>query len=160
MPTNLILVLISGIFMLVGVVLIAIGILNLSKARASAGWPSTTGKVTSSQVRVDTSTDNEGSTSTSYVPAIQYEYAVNKTQYTSSRRTVGSGQMGYGSRNRANAIVEQYPAGKSVSVYYDPKNPKYAVLQTGVSSSVYVWLLMGIAFIALPPIFAMLFTPR
>ncbi len=109
MSTSLILVLISGIFMVVGVVLIVIGILNLFKARASAGWPSTTGKVTSSQVRVDMSTDSEGSTSTSYVPVIQYEYAVNKTQYTSSRRAVGSGQMDYGSRNRASAIVEQYP---------------------------------------------------
>lgn len=149
---------IIGVFMLVGVILTLVGIFNLVKASASKRWPSTNGKVIDAKVRVSTSTDNEGSTSTSYVPHIEYEYRVNNAPYTSTRRTIGSGQTGYGSRNRANAIVEQYPVGKSVPVYYDPQNPKYGVLQTGFAASVFIWLLLGIGFLCLPLVLGVLFS--
>lgn len=64
-----------------------------------------------------------------YVAEVLYEYSVHGERYSSDLVSFGE----FGSHNTKNAqrIVDEYPAGKSVVVYYDPDNPDVAVLRPG-----------------------------
>jgi hypothetical protein len=130
-----------GIFLLVGVGLSFWGWTILQNARASAAWPTAEGTITSSEVT--RSTDAEGADS--YSPEVTYTYSVNNAGY--SNDTIKFGENSYSSRRKAQEIVDNYPAGKNVTVYYDPERPDRSVLEPGVSAGSYIVLGIGVFFI-------------
>lgn len=135
------------IFIAIGVGFSLWGWSVLQDARASESWPTTSGEILSSNVRVDD--DDEG---TSYFGDVSFRYVVNDKVFTSDN--VSFGQYGSGNRSHAEGIVARYPVGGQVTVYYDTNEPQTAVLEPGVTWSSYFLLGMGALFTCIPLITA------
>jgi len=139
------------IFLISGIVTLFCAIGSLEKAKTSENWPTTEGQVVSSDIVTGIDwrrTGKDRRTYTTYKPIVLYEYSVNDTKYSSNMVSfVGEDESEM--QGHARRIVNRYPPGKKVIVYYNPDNPKEAVLETGVSPITYVaTLVMGIAFCA------------
>lgn len=114
----------------------------------SKTWPLTTGKIITSEVCRRASRPRPGHANPpSYEPYVVYEYYVNGNRMQSDQLAFG-GRL-QNSEKRAQKIIENYPAGKNVPVYYNPKKPAQAVLVTGNVAGAYIMLVIGFIFIAL-----------
>jgi hypothetical protein len=129
------------IFFTVGGGLLYWGWTILQNARASASWPSAQGQIVNSYV--SHSTDSEGGDS--YSPEVTFEYTVNDQRYQDTR--IKFGENSYSSNNRAQEVVNRYPIGQTVAVYYDPAEPETAVLEPGVTSGSYIVIGIGAIFV-------------
>jgi hypothetical protein len=113
-----------------------------AQAQASQTWPSVMGTVTASSVEVSTSSDSDGGSTTSYYPAVTYQYDVLGHRYTSDRISFGF-RVGSGNRVQAQAVADRYIAGNQIRVYYNPTNAAEAVLErTSQSSSLAKWFVI------------------
>lgn len=135
------------IFFAVGVGLTIWGGIVLNNANESADWPTTQGEVVLSNVREDS--DDDGVT---YHAEISYEYVVADREYVSDQ--VSFGQYGSSDHSHAAEIVNRYPEGRRVRVFYNPEDPETAVLEPGVTWSSYMILVMGLCFTAVPVLIA------
>lgn len=90
----------------------------------SRNYPSTTGRITQSEVRRWKTTKGDTVTEAD----IQYHYEVNGQAFdgTRLRYSVGSGQMW------VTQIVSQHPAGSETQVYFNPKEPTDSLLSPGL----------------------------
>jgi hypothetical protein len=109
-------------------ILIAVGV-KLNELRKARRWPETTGKVIASRVQsLSKSPSDPGygrdETGVSNQPFVQYEYKVGGRTYQCSRISVAEEVDG----TELRAILERYPVGKVVTVYYDPARPERALL--------------------------------
>ena len=104
------------------------------KAEASVGWPSVIGKLTEIRVvgkrshagtRSGRSRRRGGSRGRNL--RLRYTYTVAGQQFESTRFSVTRKIK----RERALKYKESHPVGSLVTVYYDPEDPDYAVLETG-----------------------------
>lgn len=130
-----------------GIFLMAWGGYEIKGSQESRNWPGTEGTITSSGVNKRTYTDSDHRTRTTYYPKVRYRYQVQGRHYTGNRIEFGSGESG-GMKKWAQKIVNKYPSGKKVMVYYNPNDLKYAVLEAGFTwSSLFVFL-GGILFFA------------
>lgn len=140
---NLIIVMLAmfaaGIFML------ALGGYEIKGSQETSNWPSTTGTITSSSVRKETRRESN-KTSTVYYPSVQYRYQIDSRPYTSSR--IAFGNASGGRKSFAQDVAEKYPSGQKITVYYDPDDPQYAILETGFTWSSLFIFLGGIVFFA------------
>lgn len=122
----------GGFFVLclaaIGIFLIMFSLRSRRKAEASQGWPSVPGQVTAAVIKRSVSTDDDGHTQVSYYPAVEYAYQVGEQSYLGKRLAFG-GVMAYKSEARAATVLQRYPAGAQVTVYYDPEKPADAVLE-------------------------------
>lgn len=129
------------IFIVVGLILVGFGVYNIYQANASEKWPTTTGEIVSSDVKRHageaSKPNRRGGQSTTYSPDILFEYDIEGETYTSSK--VAFGGVSFNDRADAQRIVDNYPVGKQVTVYYNPKAPDIAVLEVGMSDT--IWLL-------------------
>ena len=92
--------------------------------RAAAGnWASTTGKVVTSRVEVS------GGDHTTVSPHIVFQYAVYGMEYSNSQIKAGDVHMSTYSSRSAYDIVDKYPVGAAVTVYYDPEHPEQSALE-------------------------------
>ena len=127
----------GGIFMIVigaGLALILSRTL-LADAADSETWPSVTGTVVTSEVETNRSGDGN-----SYSARIIYDYTVDGETYRAGKVTVMDGSS---SRSApARDLVEQYPVGSAVEVFYNPDVPEDAILQPG-ATGVLRWLYRG-----------------
>ena len=106
-------------------------------------WPQVNGKVVSSEVVARLVHDKTGS-HMFYVPKIIYEYARyddNNIQYHSDRVRFSTDQAGK-DENAAKQVVANYLAGKTITVYYNPRDPAAAVLEQGI-----YWPLIPVIFL-------------
>lgn len=111
----------------VGLALLVWGMVSRRKAQASATWPSTTGSILQAEVRQERSVDDEGSTSITYRPFVQYEYQVGGRTYQSSQLSFGGGVSG--TQGWAQKALQPYTPGAPAAVYYNPAKPQEAVLE-------------------------------
>lgn len=132
-----------GIFFVVGVGVSIWGVSIIRNGAASENWPSTTGEVVEAYVR--DSTDEDGTT---YHAEVTYRYTVNDQWYAGD--TVNFGQYGSGNRSHAQGIVDRYPSGQRITVYYNPDSPGTAVLEPGLTWSSYLVLGIGLCFAGVP----------
>jgi hypothetical protein len=137
------------LFISIGVVLIILHRRNKRKAAESAAWLESIGTVNESKVMQGSNmlmSDDEGDESTPvFFPEISYTYQVAGLEYTSKRLTFG-GIKSFSKRENAEEAASLYPVGAQLPVYYDPKNPKEAVLDRTAKRSNMV-LTFGILFI-------------
>ncbi len=124
-----------------GITGIFVGVLGNSVYRsldAQRRYAATTGTVLASRVQ-----EHSGK-STSYGFDIRYRYVVNDQSLESQRYTFGalSSSDGY---QHANALVNQYPPGSTIRVYYDPQKPSEAVIDRVLNP------VMGFLFLFLQP---------
>ena len=83
--------------------------------------------------RIETHTDDDEDTT--YSPSIKYRYTVGGTAYTSTRYAYGMGSTS--DHGYARGIVDQYPAGARIAVYYDPDDPAESLLHLEVPAIQY-----------------------
>jgi hypothetical protein len=128
-----------------GIVLLAWGAYEIKGSRESGSWPTAQGTIRSSSVSKRTTRDSNHRTRTTCYPKVGFQYQVDGRNYTSSRIAFGTGDTG-GSAKWARKIVNKYPVGKTVMVYYNPQDPQYGVLESGITWRSIIFLLAGIAF--------------
>lgn len=104
------------------------GLPMAQNALKSKSWPSVDGVITVSNFSSHTS-DN----STTYGADIAYDYTIEGIKYTGNKATFGD----YSSSDPSHArgIVNRYPVGQIVKVYYDPVSPQTSVLEPGATWS-------------------------
>ena len=129
----------SGIFFLAGLAILFTGIRTYQRSKQAANWTTVTGMVTTSKV-----INPMGNERKQYA-RIEYEYSVLGTSYVSNKinfaQLSGFNDTALGT---AEEKVKKFPAGRSVTVYYDPQEPQRAVLETGGNSGL---LILGGLFI-------------
>jgi hypothetical protein len=121
-----------------GVFLIAFGMLALvlflfsfRNCKATSAWPSTTGKILSSQVKEDSADDTA-------TARVQYEYIVDEEIFTSKTiRAFGIGKFNFA---EPASRVKDFPVGKEVTVYYNPENHSQSVLLHGLPDKWYIFI--------------------
>jgi hypothetical protein len=115
-----------------GVFAVLFPLVSWLRARASRSWPRTGGRITESTL------DREvrHGRSDSYMPRVRYEYTVGERTYGGSQLNFW-GSVG-GSRAVAERTTARYPAGATVTVYYNPQDPSEAVLDRAFSPRVLI----------------------
>ncbi len=107
--------------------------------RGSDRWQTVTGTIIESSMTEGTDPDFEG---TVYSSVIGYEYTVDGQRYESRRVKMAP----YGittDRETVQRRLDEYPVGKSVTVYVDPRKHSQAALEPGVN---YVFVLILVLF--------------
>jgi hypothetical protein len=113
------------------------------RAESAALWPETQGQVRECRI-IEIPLRNRKE----YRTTATYEYAVNGTQYRSQRRFFGEEATG-GSRSQAEQLHLKYRVGSQVTVYYNPDNPKEAVLELGVHKALGWMTGFGLLFVSM-----------
>ena len=109
---------------------------NVQMAKASTGWPTTTGKITASQT---------AKVMFRRQPRVTYTYSVDGKPFSSQRISFAGG---YRSKE-TDAILGRYPVGSEVAVSHSPNNPAEATLETGATPQVTAQLRILLIFFVL-----------
>ena len=115
------------------------------QAWAARQWPQTSGLIISSQVKVTRVRERRRSgfsrTVTRYEPNVIYRYQANGGVHQSNQLYLGQKVL-YSDTAAVEKILLRYPAGDTVTVYYDPDHPATATLspKTGWATTV-MWLM-------------------
>jgi hypothetical protein len=118
----------------------------VGKAKAAETWPTATGRVLSSEVVEEESTDREGTASTWYNPVVTYAFTAGGRELTGRRLRFGNYRSA--SRKKAEAALALYPVGASPIVRYNPEKPEECVLETRKPGPLYLAMaLFGFLFI-------------
>ncbi len=137
------------LFLAIGVVLIILHRRNIRKAEESISWLETTGTINESKVvqgsNVLMNNDEDGESAPVFYPEISYTYRVAGLEYTSKRLTF-AGVKSFSKQENAEKAASFYPVGTQMPIYYDPKNPKEAVVDKTAKKS-NILLTFGILFI-------------
>ncbi len=141
-----------GFVMLVGLALVFYGARSRRLAQAATRWPITEGQGLSVQIERRTSRSKYGS-QVSYVPALEYEYRVNGTRYTSRRISFGS--LTFPSELEARSFLQTHFEGQPMQVHYDPQQPKNAVLLTGTAPHTLAFMIAGAVIAVFPLLLGM-----
>ena len=92
--------------------------------QAAQSWPATTGTVLMSSVQ-----SKRTGNSTSFYPAVVYQYTVNGQSYQGQRIKAGEQFLNIRIIGDAEATVRRYPSGAQVTVYYNPASPAESALE-------------------------------
>ena len=127
---------IGFVFLILNAIFLGIIYFMRKKMAAVSQWPSTLGTVMMS--RLEQRSSCEGGY-TDY-PVVQYSYQVSGQQFQSMKLAPGPDVGGSGARK----VVERYPSGAQVMVFYNPQNPSDAVLERKAPAQWLVWLMLVI----------------
>ena len=108
-------------------------VLKYREVRRARHWPATTGKVIASGVVSHRKSPgdpgyNFGDTEVTNEPRVEYEYRVGKKKYRGHKIDLGEKTSSY----ELEKILDRYPVGAEVTVYYHPSDPNTAVLERDV----------------------------
>lgn len=124
-----VLLLMNGIFL--GII-----VATQRKMAQVSQWPSTLGTVNNSYLERRRSSKGG---SVSY-PVVEYSYQVQGRSYQGRKIAPGMEVGGTG----AGRVVERYPAGAQVMVFYNPQDHTEAVLERKAQATWVMWLVLGI----------------
>jgi len=80
---------------------------------------------------------------------VRYDYSVGGRSFSGTTISFVFPQEEWGKKCFPQRVVDRYPVGKTVRVYYHPSNPKLAVLEPGISYVNFWWLVIAVGFLAL-----------
>lgn len=127
-------VIISCVFVILNVIFLAIIIFTQRRMNAVQSWASAMGTVSASYLERRSS----GDSGTVNYPVVQYSYQVGGQMYQGAKIAPGMEVGGTG----AGKVVNRYPEGAQVMVFYDPNNPSDAVLEKKAPAQWLMWLLL------------------
>jgi hypothetical protein len=123
-----------------GLILALAGLALLLAGWTTPSWPTTTGRILGSSVHQSASTKAPRT----FSPELIYEYSVNGKPYVGGFTRIGGLSFSY--EPNAEHYIKNKPPGTQVPVHYLPIFPTVAVIETGVSSSLWIFLGAGLAF--------------
>jgi len=129
-------------FIILGLVIGSLGLKEVVGGLSASSWPSTQGEILSSDIKYYS--NSKGHT---YGASVTYSYTVDKRFYRSNQISFGSYS---GSYSHAQEVLNRYPKGALVPVFYDKSSPDNAVLEKGVGFGAYIALYGGIIFCLAP----------
>ncbi|MEP7352897.1 MAG: DUF3592 domain-containing protein [Acidobacteriota bacterium] len=119
--------------------LAGMGVKEIRAAQAAESWPTVPGKILTSEARAGEE-------------CVTFSYATAEGQdRTAHMVAVGEESVRYGENGERTYsclqdVVLRYPVGTAVRVFYDPRNPSYAVLEPAPNFSTYVFFFVGSLF--------------
>jgi len=137
---NAVLIGFGAIAIAIGVVIYVVQFRQGLRADASKKWPRAAGTVTASTL------EKLPEHRRRYRAALQYSYRVGGNEYQSGRVFWGGNE---GREKHMASVVETYPTGSNVRIFYDPKNPAEAVLDPIQNSGSRQVVLYALAMITL-----------
>jgi len=102
--------------------------LKISRKVASLHYPVTTGKITSSEVRLLTGGRNQKT----YIPVIDYSFEVDGYTFTGAKEF---STLAPWDPTAAQLIAKEHPAGAALQVFYNPARPGESMLSCGAQGS-------------------------
>lgn len=120
----------GGLIAICGILMIVLGVDNWRRSLKSNKWPTTNATVTSSNVSPVLVFPVLFWLWT-YRASITYKYSINGKQYRSTGIANGGGI--FMRKGEAQMLVAEYPAGREVTVHFNPKQPRDAVLLPGTN---------------------------
>jgi hypothetical protein len=112
--------------MMIPSVIAGVIVYKMAELRRAARWPSAQARIVRSKLRtVDTKTA-DGSASRGNMPDIEYVFSVDGAEYHGKR--IGIGEI-KPDTPAVGAALERYRIGRTGPVFYNPDNPKEAVLE-------------------------------
>jgi flagellar basal body-associated protein FliL len=138
-----------AVLIIAGIALTWIGCYFIYKGYESRSWPQYQGKITASYVEKQRKRSSDtGSTSYDiYVARVKYSYRANGRSYTNDEIGFGGNEYTSKKKFKTEQYLNQFPVGKSVTVYYNPKKNKQSVLRQGVTGGSLLILVGGIIFL-------------
>lgn len=138
-----------AVLILLGALSLWLGISDVANGWASRNWPSVEGVIVASSIGINysSSSNRQKSTDTTYSANVEYTFAVDGEGYSGHR--ISFGEYASADRSDAERFLRPYPKGQSVTVYYDPKSHRRAVLETGLHGYPWLFLIPGVLFPAL-----------
>jgi hypothetical protein len=131
-----------GMFIL-GAIYVALALLGRQEQNVG-DWPTVTGEV------VDTSLYRKerrfpGFTRVTYTPTITYRYMVDGVTYTSQNLDFAPPERSsYENAVEAEAVLKEYAVDTDVTVHYNPRAPRQAVLEVEKPQGYYTGLVSGL----------------
>jgi hypothetical protein len=125
-----------SVFTLTGGSIASCGVVQIQEGSAMQSWTRGDATVLTSQVRRQKHTDLD------YLVAdVSYRYSADGREFTNDRIQLGAAIRG--TVTELETVINRYPVGATVDVYYDPDSPASAVLERAVPSSSRVLLGIG-----------------
>ncbi len=112
-----------------GVLCFYAGYRQFAQGEASREWPHVMGTITAAKLR---KAPNDPDSSTEYYGEITYEYALGDVVFTGTTISAGRERLEL-TAEESFALADHYPLHQPVAVYYDPTDPRRAVLEPGRS---------------------------
>lgn len=126
-----------GLFVAIGLGILAYGGMMLRKSNEASSWPTTEGTVLEHDLVQQRS--RKGS---AYEVKVSYAYTVEGARYESSRIAFGYGaSSGLASHQ---SIHERFKDGSTVVVHYDPARPAESVLSYGLTRGILLLFVFGV----------------
>lgn len=143
--SNLIKIFLFGLFyLLAGMGVFVWGSSVVYHSYLSSSWPTVEGQIVQSTLR-ETNVDLPKK-----YPDIRYSYVIYGQVYES--RQIRLAQHVNMSSNEATALVERYPVGRQVVVYYKPDDHTTVILEPGLSLSSFSLIFAGMCMFIVPSI--------
>lgn len=140
---------------ILGIKMMYEGNLLEEKLATSMGWSTVPGKVIRTAIDETRIVRGGGPSARSvrvYVPKVTYIYQVNGHRYEGQQ--IKLGQEDYYPKDEAYEILDRYPVGSSLDIYYNDQDPAEAVLITEISQRSYrksrsgvIGLIIGIIYV-------------
>jgi hypothetical protein len=93
------------------------------EVQRAARWPSAQGRIVHARVRAVRRKQADGSPTVANVPDVEYAYSVDGVEYTGKRIGIGDDS------SEVDAALDRYQVGSTGPVYYNPANPREAMLE-------------------------------
>ncbi len=109
----------------------------------SQTWPSATGTIILSKIGSSSSqTGTSHTANKTYAARIKYHFKVGPRVYAGNTICLG-GVLNSSFKNRAEERIEKYSKGATVTIYYNPENPKINCLERHGEITLFGYLLGG-----------------
>ena len=144
------------IFVIIGALVTVFGVKDAQRSWQSTGWPTAAGVVRDSSVEFQSSSDS-GSSGGTYHAKVRYEFTAGAQTHSGKR--VAFGDYGSSDPSHAQGIINQYPVGKAVTVYYLAGDPDVCVLEPGMRAQALMMPGFGLLFFLIGVVMSV-FLPR
>jgi hypothetical protein len=117
--------------------------------RETRSYTRTRGRVVRAEVEEVPRVSEEGGTQ--FRPVVRYSFEARGRTYESGRIAIGApAGPDTSDAQEARRLVERYPAGAEVDVWFDPRDPRRSVLVPGIpASDVVVAVVLGLALVGI-----------